>query len=63
MVVERCSSISECSDPLSMVVANVGDHGLKGKTALRKILMGKQCYMNTDAFGPPVTSNMCIFGH
>jgi hypothetical protein len=36
-----CSSVSEYSDPLSMVVASVGDHGLKGKTALRKLLMGK----------------------
>lgn len=51
LVVERCSSISEYIDLLSMVVANVRDHGLKGKTALRKLLMGKQCYMNTDAFG------------
>jgi hypothetical protein len=48
MVVERCSSVSEYSDPLSMVVAaNIDDHGLKGKTALRKLLMGKQCYTNT----------------
>jgi hypothetical protein len=46
-----------------MVVANVGGHGLKGKTALRKLLVGKQFYMNTDAFGPPVASNACIFGH
>jgi len=35
-----------------VVVASVSDHGLKGKVALRKHLMGKQCYMNTDSFGP-----------
>jgi hypothetical protein len=51
MVVERCHSVSEYSDLLSMVVAKVGDHGLKGETALRKLLVGKQYYMNTDAFG------------
>ena len=51
VVIESCSSVSEYNDLLSMVVANVGDHGLKGKTALRKLLIGKQYYMNTDAFG------------
>jgi len=65
MVVERCSSVSEYSDPLSMVVvvASVSDNGLKGKVALRKLLMGKQCYMNTDAFGPLLLQMHVLFGH
>jgi hypothetical protein len=54
-VVERFSSVSEYSNPLPVVVASVGNHGLKGKTALRKLLMGKQCYMSTDAYGTPIT--------
>ena len=46
-----------------VVVASVSDYGRKGKVALRKLLNAKQCYMNTDAFGPPVASNAHIFGH
>lgn len=54
MVVERFSSFSEYSDRLSIVVASTGDYGLMEKTALRKLLIGKLCYMDTDAYGPPV---------
>jgi hypothetical protein len=53
MVVERCSSISECSDPLSMVVANVGDHGLKGKNCIEETSRGKTVLYEHRCFGTP----------
>lgn len=54
MVVERCSSISECSDPLSMVVANVGDHAWpEGQNCIEENSHGKTVLYEHRCFWTP----------